>query len=153
MCNCWVCVGVIEKISLSPWVFSHWTCEGQPVVCSCSCYLQHWGLWDGILGLRFIFCLVPLFKRLVLLSCPAHFSCPTVPSFCLPDWLKVCFTLGCTPENSGKSPSPFSKHSVPGHPAKHFTCIISFNSHKLLRGGYHCYPPFKLRKLRNKEVK
>ena len=63
-------------------LFALWTCKDQPLVCSCSCYLQHWGLCDGILQLRFIFCLLPLFeKTLVLLSCPDYCCCHTLPSF------------------------------------------------------------------------
>ena len=63
-------------------LFTLWTCKDQPLVCSCSCYLQHWGLCDGILQLRFIFCLLPLFEKTrVLLSCPDYCCCHTLPSF------------------------------------------------------------------------
>lgn len=132
MCECWLRVGVMEKITVS--LFTLWTCKGQPLVCSCSCYLQRWGLWDGILRLRFIFCPVPWFEkdsgpaqllwRWLLLSHSALIF--------LSGW-RCASSLLWLLENSGKSPSSLSKHlQCPRHSAKHFTCIIFFHTHKTL---------------------
>ena len=147
-----LCGGDRKDYFVTMSLFTLWTCKGQPVDCSCSCYLQRWGLWDGILELRFIFCPVLLLKRLVLLSCPDCCCGPAVPSFCLPGWRQAS-PPSCLPENSGMSPSSFSKYSV----LAILLSILRVLSHLVLINLYKVstivIPVFKMRKLRYKEVK
>lgn len=113
MGDCCVCVGVTEKISLSPGVplhSGHVKASPGPAAATSIC-----GPWVEILGLWFIFYHVLLFEKTqVLLSCPGRHCLPVHSS---PSLVEGGFLSSLLKENHRHRRSPLQ---CSGQPGKYF---------------------------------